>query len=129
MNAKVRPLKEEDKSFIYSTWLRGLYHGSDWMSQIDKNSFFANYGKFLDQVLARAEVRVACDPLDEEVIYGYLVLAPGIIHWCHVKEAWRQKGLARLLLGDSKIETVTNITKPGNSIRKKNLWTFDPFKL
>ena len=131
MNTKLRGYKEEDKGFIYSTWLRGLYHGSDWFSEIDKASFFTNYSKVVDLILSKndTQVRVACDPEDEDVIYGYTILGPGLVHYCFVKEPWRAKGLARLLLGAHEVKSVTHITKPGNAIRKKLLWTFDPFKV
>lgn len=131
MTPRMRSLLDTDKAFIYSTWLRGLYHGDSWYNQIDKTSFFTNYAKVVDVILSRPDttVRVLCDPEDEDTIYGYIILGQNLIHWCHVKEPWRLKGYANLLLGNQKIDTVTHVSKPGNAIRKKNVWTFDPFKI
>lgn len=131
MKVHVRSMKDEDRSLIYSTWLRGLYHGSDWFKNIDKTSFFKHYAKVVDLLLAKqdTQIRIACDPEDHDVIYGYIILGHEVVHYCFVKESWRAKGIAKLLHAEHPTVSVTHITKPGNCIRLKNLWTFDPFKI
>ena len=44
---------------------------------------------------------VACDPVDPNVIYGYLVMGEvageDVVHYVYIKSAFRQMGIAKML--------------------------------
>lgn len=131
MELKVRPSIADDFNFIYATWLRGLYYGSEFYGSIDKEAFFKNYEKVIKQLLARTDIKIniACLEDTPDVILGWAVLGPtDTLHYVFVKEAWRRQGLtASLVIDCSEIRSVTHITKLGNTIRIKKKLVFNPF--
>lgn len=124
-------MHEGDKSFIYSTFLRGLYYGNPFYGAINKTAFFEHYPKVLDHILSKqdTEVKVACLADDEDIILGYAIIENTVLHYIAVKESWRMQGIARKLLAGSEIATVTHSTKPGASIIKKKGWELNPWKI
>lgn len=98
----VRDLSPNDHSFILATFLRGLYYGDSWFSQIPKDVFMDNYKKIAQALLIspNTTVKIACLPEDSDVIIGYSILSLDYqaIVWVHVKKAWRLKGIARSLV-------------------------------
>jgi hypothetical protein len=122
---------ETDKSFIYSTWLKGLYYGNSYFGSIDKAVYFKRYENILDHILDKpdTEVRIAGLSDDADTILGYLVLEGSVVHWVHVKTGWRRQGIAKLLLGGSVLSSVSHLTPAGNSIRTKLKLGHNPFAI
>ncbi len=129
----LRPYAADDKNFILSTWLKGLYYGSVYHAQIDKTAFFKNYHDIIEKLLEKSVVMVACLRIDEGAIVAYSVLggtieAP-VLHWIHCKKPWRGIGVAKSLI-PANTQTVTHITKVGSSILKKHpAVKFNPFAI
>ena len=120
---------EDDRSFIFSTFLRGLFYGDSWFSQMPKNLFMQNYHKILEALLDRSEIKVACLKEDPQVILGYAILSKTTptLHWCFVKSAWRGIGIAKSLV-PKETKVATHLTKVGLSIMKKRPeMVFNPF--
>lgn len=130
---EVRDFKPEDKKFIMATFLRGLYYGDSWFSQIPSSIFMENYKQVVEALLFSPNtiVKVACLKEDPDVILGYSILGHNYstIHWVFVKAAWRKAGVARSLT-PSRPETITHLTALGRSLMNKfeNV-TFNPFKI
>jgi GNAT superfamily N-acetyltransferase len=122
-----RAMLAGDESFIYSTWLRGLYYGNSFYGAIEKQIFFKSYSPVVAKLLNLATVRVACLETDPDVILGYAIISGSTLHWCFVKQAWRRQGIAKQLLAGSEIAAVSHLTKPGDAIRKSKQWLFNPF--
>lgn len=118
-----------DRGFLFSTWLRGLYYGNSYFGSIDKTTYFARYEKVLEHILAKPETRITILGLagDDDTILGYIVTTGTVIHWCHVKSAWRQQGIARQLLSGMQPTAVTHVTPAGNAIRLKLSLPHNPF--
>lgn len=125
----IRPGIEEDRSFIMATWLRGLYYGSPWFREIEKDNFMAKYHDIISSVIAKptAQVNVSVLKEDHNVILGYSVTEPKIIHWIFVKEAWRRVGIGARLL-PSNTDVATHLTVMGKKLKPQNI-KFDPFKI
>lgn len=127
----IREYKPEDKSFILATWLRGLFYGGSWFSEIPKNIFMVNYHRFIESILAKPNtiIYVACLKEDPEVILGYSILGSSkVAHWVFVKAAWRGIGIAKSLVPQT-VDTATHLTKVGLAIAKNNKIVFDPFSI
>lgn len=128
----IRPAQENDISFIYATWLKS-YHYDSWTKSIAKSVYFDNYKLVLDRLLEDSKVLIACTKEDENVILGYCVSEPGIIHYVFVKEAFRMFGIATDLVGHSIDEQQIIISHRTQSVlpilRTKDFITFNPFVL
>lgn len=130
---QVRDGKEEDKNFILATFLRGLYYGDSWFSEIPKNIFMDNYKKIAEAIVNSPNVtlKIACLNEDPDVILGYSVLSSDFqtIHWVYVKSAWRKKGIGRSLVPRMPTN-VTHLTLLGKTLIKKfDNTVFNPFAL
>ncbi len=130
----IRGYRPEDKNFIYSTFLNGVYYGNNWLNQINKDIFMANYHKLLTDMLTsgKAQVKVACDKEDPDIIIGYSILSADetSIVWVYVKEKWRKHGIGRSLVPAHPI-SVANLTELGKKLLDKFELkpTFNPFSL
>lgn len=129
----VRDYKQEDKSFIMATFLRGLYYGDSWFSLIPKDIFMDKYKVVIETLLVspRVTIKVAVLPDDDNVILGYSIMSNDFqtVHWVFVKSVFRNKGIARSLL--PKYPTaVSHLSKLGLTLLTKfqNV-VFDPFRL
>lgn len=128
---EIRPYRLEDKNFIFSTYLRGLYYGNTMLHETPKDLFMAHFHKFLETTISKTTnwIRIACLKEEPDVILGYSILGLGgkSLHWIFVKSAWRNIGIAKMLVPES-VETVTHMTKVGLSIfKKKQKLIYNPF--
>lgn len=117
-----------DIPFIMSTWLRGLRYGNPWFHLIEKNVYYKVYKAVIESILSKetTSVTIACLKDDPEVILGFCVYDGPRLHWVHVKQAWRNIGIARALV-PSKISVVSHLTEVGKSLMLKNKLSFNPF--
>lgn len=122
----IRAFQPADKSLIFSTWLKGLRYANDWFEQIDQDAYFKHYQHVVENYISRpsTEIRVACLIEDPDVILGYSVFEPGVLHWVFVKPLWRRIGLSRDLIPDD-IHTFTHLTNIGLKMKKDRI--FNPF--
>lgn len=128
----IREYKPEDSNFVLATWLRGLYYGDSWFSQIDKDIFMNNYSKIANSALVNPNIKimVACLKEDQNVILGYSILSRNdeAIVWCFVKSAWRRQGIGKSLIPQSP-RFVTHLTSLGSTLLRDKLpnTSFNPF--
>lgn len=127
----IRTATPDDDNFILATWLRGLYYGDSWFSQIPKNIFMDNYKKIAKATLTNPKVtiKIACLKEDPTVILGYSIVSKDskAVIWCFVKTAWRKQGIGRSLLPESPL-FVTHLTALGKSLLPRLPGTtFNPF--
>ncbi len=131
-----------DMPFIYRSILMGTYHGNkygkgnkvdpkapiDFFSSISQDQFMASYHKFLESLFSRQSINVsvACLSSDSDVILGFSVYEPGILHFVFVKPHWRRIGIASALIPKD-TNTVTGFTRVGDIIRRKKGLMFNPF--
>lgn len=126
----VRPYQSTDESFVYSTWLKGLYYGNDWFKEIERDTYFKKYHQVIENVLSRPNVSIRCACLkeDPDVILSYAVLEKNdveyTLHWIFTKSGWRKLGLSKLILPE--VSHVSTLTKVGRAIKPAQ-WKFDPF--
>lgn len=128
---KYRNAQPNDLGFVYSTWLKGLYHGCKLYKDIlklDEQQFADRYHELLKKVIFGKEaiVRVASLKEDEDTIVGYSVYNknPAHLHWVFVKPPFRKLGLARKLVPDD-IIACTQLTIIGDAV-KPDKWTYRP---
>lgn len=125
MNINIRDMVEEDRSFIFATWLLGLRHGNELYKEIKKESYFSKYKQVIELLLSRSTVKVACLIDDPDVVLGYVVYQGDKLHWVFVKKAWRKLSIASQLVPKN-IKYYSHITKMIRSFKPQG-WEFDPF--
>ena len=127
---KIREYRPDiDEHFIVKSFFEGLKFGHPYYKMIDDDAYFhwANnmiYGLLRDNSIQKD---VCCLIEDEEVIVGYSIYAFDILYWIYVKTRWRMMGIAKNLILDKNIKTVSTITKIGNALRLKYNFKFNPF--
>lgn len=99
MSVVLRPAVGADQAFIFSTCLKGLRHGSSLMRKVPTKVYFREQHATITRIILRgATVLVAHPEGDPDVIVGYVIAEPGVLHWVYVKEAFRMMGVARTML-------------------------------
>lgn len=118
----IREYRLGDRNFILATWLRGLYYGDSWFSQIPKNIFMTNHHAALEKVVnnPNTKIKVACLKDDPDTILGYSVfrIVNGdlvALDWVFTKSNWRNIGIASLLV-PAQTKAYTQTTKAGSAI-------------
>lgn len=124
---------DQDKNFILATFLRGIYYGDSWFSEIPKDIFMNTYKNVIGNLVNNPTtiIKVACLVEDPNVILGYSVLSAeySCIEFVYVKSAWRKRGIARSLLPQHPT-TVTHLTGLGRVLIKKfSNVIFNPFAI
>jgi len=134
----IRDYKPEDRNFVISTFLRGLYYGDSWFSLIPKDIFMKNYKAVAEALIAKRTIKVACLREDPDVIIGYSILSNDFqtIDWVYVKSSkqpdgttWRNKGVGKSLVPQYPT-SVSHLTVLGKELLKKFPNTvFNPFSI
>lgn len=89
----------EDHAFVFATWLRCYKRNSLFARRISNETFFRWHHLVIERILARSVIRVAHAADAPEVILGYSVSEPGVVHFVYVKGSFRKLGIATALLG------------------------------
>jgi hypothetical protein len=106
----IRPVSDDDVSFIYQSWLKQYRERSRFASPIHPKIYYDRHHKVVERIIAMPATQVLiCTPKESpETILGYLVftrngLAP-IIHFVYVKSTFRRLGIASALFKKAKID-------------------------
>lgn len=129
----IRKAVEQDLAFIYSTWSRSYRYDSPLGRSCRNSIFFPEYNRVIDWVLSQedTQVVVASDPVEQHVIFGYMVHQPNILHYVFTKEAFFRFGIAKSLyqhIGCPKVFTHKTL-KVKDILEKYPDMTFNPFIL
>lgn len=128
-NASVvlRLAQESDHSFIYATWLKGIYWGDPYFQQIPQSIYWKTQSKCIQKILEDPDYKVIMAVLDNapNEIKGYAVVRGEHVLWVYVKKDYRGEGIARLLL-PGPISTYSGSTVSGHAIAKKKKLIFNP---
>ena len=134
---KIRPAQGDDLNFIYKSTLDSYRYDSHLGKSCKNSIFYPEYQKVLDTILGKSDTKVlvACKPDEENIIFGYLIYEPLVLHYAFVKEAFRHYNIAKSLFteafGDGSVTIqVTHQTKSiGELIRDHPQLVFNPFLL
>lgn len=128
----VRPFNSSvDSGFIFSSYPKGVYHGSSTAINPVSDTTSKEYRDFKDQwfkaffehvkhQLATAQVFIACLAEDPDAIIGYCIINSTTLEFIYIKEPYRKQGIAKLLIKNKEIKNVNNITRVGSAILAKH---------
>jgi GNAT superfamily N-acetyltransferase len=97
---ELRPFRESDRNFIVRGWASEMRR-SAFSRHVPPEVYWPCQHELVAQLLKLGTTIVACDPDNEEHVYGAVVYQPAdlaIVHWCYVKGDYRRVGLASALL-------------------------------
>lgn len=119
----VRPFNEsQDAGFLFSSWPKGVYHSSAHHIELHKEEFFRIFYDYVKEMIASADISIACMSDDHDTIIGYSVIYECELQWIYVKELFRRHGIATLLVKNQIIDGFNeqNLTKAGLAIIRKH---------
>lgn len=131
---KIRDPKPQDLNFITSTFLKSMKKESPLGRQCSVRVFYKEFTEVIDYILSVSKTLVACTLQDDDVILGYLIFEPHVIHYCFTKHAFRGLGIAKGLIShalpESKILTFSQNTNSAKRITENHEeMIFNPFTL
>lgn len=105
----LRPMREEDRNYVFSSWLDCFFLESSSTRHILKSVFYPEYQKVIERILEspRTEVTIANLGDDPMLILGFLVHAEPLIHFCYVRKRFRRLGIAKTMIQALKSPTDT----------------------
>ena len=97
---QLRPFRESDRNFVTRGWTSEMRRAA-FSRHVPQNVYWPSQHNLVADLLRLATTIIACDPQDEEHVYGCIVYQPAelaIVHWCYVKGDYRRVGLASALV-------------------------------
>jgi GNAT superfamily N-acetyltransferase len=131
-DVKLRDGKDSDTDFILNSWAAS-YRGNAMYGAIPKDIYFKHYRKFTVSILSVSKAFVACNPENEDQVYGYIVYRfkenLPIISYLYVKQAFRHFGIAEMLIKNVSHETkvITHLMPKLEEWLKSLDCIFNPF--
>lgn len=131
LKIKASEFPEQYRNMLYSKFLRSLKFGNEYFRLIDQDSYYKMYHAYIESLLARPQSSIKLAVLTDEpdVVLGWALLEPKVVHFCYVNRDNRRIGICTSLLSEP-FDTFTHITNSW-----MNVWTkkyksarFDPFK-
>tara|TARA_R100000656_G_C3887637_1_gene115846 strand:- start:72 stop:533 length:462 start_codon:yes stop_codon:yes gene_type:complete len=132
---RLRTLTEEDKPFIFNSWLKS-YRFSHFGEKITNTIYFEDHHKIIENILKNAQVVVACNEKDPSQVYGYVVGGDEegilVLHFIYVKHTFRNMGMGKTLLDamghdKEKAGVYTHHTRMADKLAAKYNLVYHPY--
>lgn len=99
---KVRGTIGADGPFIQDSWLRSYQHAHG-VKKVEPWLYYRRHGELIERLLLRNTVLVACDPQQQQVIWGWVCAeifddSALCIHYAYTKELFRGQRIASHLV-------------------------------
>lgn len=119
---------ETDRNFILSTWLKGQYWGNAHFKQIEQDAYFEHHGALVRAIVDSPNtlISIACSESAPTWIAGFSIARVPELYWVHVRDGFRNRGIAKLLVPDG-ITIIKALTKIGSAIARRKKLIFDPY--
>ena len=115
-----------DIPFVFRSWLTS-YRRSSFARGIRDRIYFANEHKAIERILRSCSIRVACINEDPEIILGYVVLGPSIVHYAFTKPAFRRMHILTRLLPDGDLEYTHRTEDSDRVLARLPRLTYNPY--
>jgi hypothetical protein len=130
---RIRPAKPDDIDYIEASWMNS-YEGCQLRRGIKEVVYKQGQRQLIRSVLKFAKLTISVTPEDDDVILGYTVTTPGVLHYAFVKPSMRNNGICRSLVAAAGLDfetlAFTSITKPWRDVydgHKRQV--YNPYKL
>lgn len=106
MTLRIRLAKPDDMGLILDAWRRS-YEDSPAVKGADREHYRIEMTRAIRRLCDRAEVRVACNPDDEDHVVGFVAFTGREFHYGYVKQDFRSDTSIGAMLGDTKLDSYT----------------------
>lgn len=129
---KIRDPKGDDLAFVLNSWLKSAR--SVGPAKLMTNETY--YGGFRDECVRKLDdgyVLVACNPEDEDQIYGWIAASNGVIHYLYVKLPFRNYGIGKALVRECVPQFTMESTSVSTAGAHHSVWArkynlqYDPY--
>lgn len=106
------------------------YRIDDW-KLLEKARYFVKHEKVARRLLKQATTLIASPAEDTDIILGYVVYEPGLVHYCYVKPEARGMGIANLLTAhlDVSNSRYSHWSRDCDCIEKLNRYNYDVYSI
>lgn len=129
LEVKIRKAVPNDLDFITASWLNSSYDTQK--RDLKKDIFFPNHNRMIKERMPLLKCLVACNPEDEDQIYGYIVFnRPNTLHFGYTKSTFRLYRVFTRLLVEAGIQapvTVTHKAPAYKILEGKYSFVFNPY--
>lgn len=129
LDIKIRKAVPTDLDFITASWLNS--HHETQKRDLKKDIYYTNHNRMIKERMPFMKCLVACNPEDENQIYGYLVFNnPNTLHFAYTKSYFRKLGVFKNLLSEAGIQipvTVTHKAPSYKALEGKYSFIFNPY--
>jgi GNAT superfamily N-acetyltransferase len=94
---RLRPGKASDHSIVLDSWIKS-HRRNCYPDRLDQFSYHKGQEWLVKALLERCALYVACDPRDEDLIFGWTVTSANCVHYAWVRHRWRRRGIAAEML-------------------------------
>ena len=99
----VRPAREGDLPLIFDSWLKTA-RTSDPCRAIPGGVFQPMHHRLVERLLSYSTVLVACQPGDEDEVFGWICCeTPGVLHCVYVKHMFQGYGIGARLVAEAQL--------------------------
>lgn len=127
LNYLLRGLADEDKPFIYNSFLKNYKQYSD-CKYIPNTLYFTNQKLIIDYLLSNSTTIISCFPEEPSELFGYIIYEHFadslVIHYMYIRNSFRNKCFAKnlikdILLPNTNLIIATHITSDFINLRHK----------
>lgn len=94
----IRQPRKSDLNLIQNSFAKTMKTESRLGRSCSSKLFYSKFQNIIDYILDRSSILIAAAPEDHDVILGYLIYEPGIIHYAFVKYPFRRLNIIKDLV-------------------------------
>jgi hypothetical protein len=133
VDVKLREMRPSDEAFIANSW-KESFRWSPSVRWIPNGPYFGEMNKRVRDIVARAKVLVACNPVADDHIVGWCCTEGNVLHYVYVKTPLRGNGYAMALIERSfgsipSPVRVTHWTEHCERFARSHQWLYTPSAL
>jgi ribosomal protein S18 acetylase RimI-like enzyme len=125
----IRPARESELDYVYSTWTHAIV-GRQRINSLRAKHLIAQVDEILERAPTLVDVRASARP-DGEVV-GWICYTPlqtmGVVHWIYVRKAHRREGIARGLCAAARVDLTRMVPYTSESTAAKQAIAALPFR-
>lgn len=130
---RIREFREEDKAFIADSWKKS-FRWSPCSKWISNGAYYGEMNKRVDDLLSRGRTLVACNPVSDDHIVGWVCVEGDVVHYLYVKTPMRGNGYAKELLRSAigsipKPLKISHWTEHCERYANQHGWTYVPSRI
>lgn len=128
---EIRPFNRiTDEAFLFDSWLRSFYNNSPFTKFVSWGEYSSRHYELIKQLVAKSTISMAAMANEPDVIIGYLVYEPRVLHYAYTKEGFRSFGICNKLIKHANLPKrarVTHITDYGKNVIRSWGFIYSPY--